>query len=392
MWTANETARALRGEKATILREWLTEAQTRLWHLDKSVLTRKGAAVRCAAETLSALAERASAAEASLLERAAERERLAQQGAEWWDALPIAWEDMRVLLQSLAVHTGHALARRDADAATLEREDGIFSALIAAVADRRIAAMQREQAALREEGVVSQHLTARFLGNASHELRTPLTAVLGFAELLLEESYGPLNEEQRTAVGHIENSAQNLLEIINNLLDLLHVRAGQLTLHHRPFVIAPMLQNLYDILSPLARRKNVRFVMELPEDLGAMEADENIIRHILYHLLASALRATVAGGQVILSARRDAQTVTFTTHDTALHLPPEAIANTAEPFPILENAPTRGYEGWEVGLPLVRRYVALHDGTLAIESQPEQGTTFRITLPASRAARVECPP
>ena len=70
---------------------------------------------------------------------------------------------------------------------------------------------------------------------------------------------------------------------------------------------------------------------------------------------------------------------------TALHLPPEAMANMAEPFPLLENSPSRGYEGLEVGLPLVRRYIDLHGGTLAMESLPEQGTTFRITLPVTRA-------
>ena len=104
--------------------------------------------------------------------------------------------------------------------------------------------------------------------------------------------------------------------------------------------------------------------MELPDDLGTVEMDENIVRHIVYHLLSSALRATPAGGEVVLRVRREAPSLLLEARDTALHLPADAIANMLDPFPRLENSPTRGYEGWEVGLPLVRRYVELHQGEL----------------------------
>jgi signal transduction histidine kinase len=109
------------------------------------------------------------------------------------------------------------------------------------------------------------------------------------------------------------------------------------------------------------------------------------VRHIVYHLLASGIRATPAHGEVSLTAERSADTVTILTRDTALHIPPEALANMLDPFPRLENSPARGYEGWEVGLPLVRRYVALHGGELEMESLPQNGTIFRIILPISRS-------
>ncbi|HZP81412.1 MAG TPA: HAMP domain-containing sensor histidine kinase [Chthonomonadaceae bacterium] len=415
MVRSRETARAVRGEKAAILRDWQQEAQARLWHVEKTLLARKGAATNCAAATLALLAdyhqnggfflvtappdsaattpEPADSAPALVAPEAGAgnlRPPL-EACAENWRTLPVAWTDIRLLVETLCTHALQALALRGVAAESLARSEGLFAALLAAIADRRIGQLEQQVASHREETTVSQHLANRFLANASHELRTPLTAVLGFAELLLEETYGELTPEQRTAISHIENSAQNLLEVVNNLLDLLRIRAGKLTLQMRPLAITPLLRNIYEILLPLANRKGVGFSIELSEDLGMIEADENILRHILYHLLSSALRATPADGQVTLHAVREETTLTIFTHDTALHLPPEAIANMSDPFPLLENSPARGFEGWEVGLPLVSRYVELHNGTLELDSEPGEGTTFRIVLPIGRPANRTTP-
>ena len=237
---------------------------------------------------------------------------------------------------------------------------------------------------LESESALTEHLAGRFLANASHELRTPLTAILGFSELLLEDTYGPLNDAQRTAMGHVEESAHTLLEVVNNLLDLLHIRAGNLVLRYKMVDIAFVLRSLHSVLSPLSARRGVGFQLELTDGLGHVETDEKIVRHIIYHLLASGLRSTPAGGQVVLSAERTTQHLLMRTHDTALHLPPEAVANMMGPFPLLENSPARGYEGWEIGLPLVHRYVDLLKGTMELESLPDRGTTFTIKLPLQR--------
>lgn len=242
-----------------------------------------------------------------------------------------------------------------------------------------------QETSLESEAALTQHLQGRFLANASHELRTPLTAILGFSELLLEDTYGPLNDAQRTALGHIEESAQNLLEVVNNLLDLLHIRAGNLILRYKKVDIAAVLQSLHSVLSPLSSRRGVGFRLDLAEGLGEVDTDEKIVRHIIYHLLASGLRSTPSGGEVVLSAERNDRWLVIQTYDMALHLPPEAVANMMGPFPLLENNPARGYEGWEIGLPLVHRYVELLEGTMEIESLPERGTSFTIKLPLKRA-------
>ena len=310
--------------------------------------------------------------------------------------LPLTWSDLRQLLHLLAVEIRHTLqpgesAKKPLSSSLLQETllaltfyDGAIETLTSKVADICMTRLEERVASQQEQSLATQHLAERFLGNASHDLRTPLTAILGFAELLLEGTYGELTGPQSTTVAHIENSAQNLNEIISNMLDLLHIRAGKLALQYRPVDVGAMLQHLHLILLPLAERKKVQFLLEMPEELGSVEMDESIVRHILYHLLSSALRATPSAGEVLLRVRREPPWLILETHDTALHLPPEAIANMLDPFPRLENSPTRGYEGWEVGLPLVRRYVELHRGDLRMESLPEKGTIFYVTLPLKR--------
>ncbi len=297
-----------------------------------------------------------------------------------WGTLSLPRADAFRALQALSTLIESDFRERCVACSQIDQAQVAIAALGAASAELRTVMLEGVIAADREEAIVTQHLAGRFLANASHELRTPLTAVLGFSELLMEETYGPVTAEQRTAIGHIEASAHNLLEIVNNLLDLLQIRAGKLQVHPRPVDIKPLLEYICSILAPLARRKDVDFSCDLPELLGMFNVDEKIVRHIVYHLLASALRSTPSRGEVRLSAERAGGSLVLIASDTALHLPPEALANMAGPFPLLENSPVRGYEGWEIGLPLVRRYVELHGGTLTTESQVDSGTIFRIEL------------
>jgi signal transduction histidine kinase len=401
-----------------ILRHWQSTAVAHWKHIDPQLLGNNGAvrvAMQCVLEVLHTVP--AKKAEYSLLGASSSRPNVPdahaiaekpdtlpaqeqnafhslnaslQECAEQLARLPIAWSDLRQLLHLLGAQIRHELQHGNTQFSPentrlfLTFYDGVLEALAGRVADLRIGQLEQELAMHQEQTLATQHLAERFLGNASHELRTPLTAILGFAELLLEETYGALTPEQATTVGHIENSAQNLNEIVSNMLDLLHIRAGKLHLQYRPVAIKALLEHLFVILLPLAGRKSVVFKMELPDDLGMVEVDENIVRHIVYHLLSSALRATPAGGEVVLRVRRAAPSLILEASDTALHLPAEAVANMLDPFPRLENSPTRGYEGWEVGLSLVRRYVELHRGDLRLESLPDKGTIFTVTLPLTR--------
>lgn len=357
----------------------------RLWHLDRQVWSRKGAVTRCLNTTVHSLwmlvwnVSREEPSDADL--PAAPVTMTAC--VPLWRSTGLSWADVSELIAIIQAEMARGLGD------STSRECGwlaqaALNSLKADIAGDYLAAQGEEIERRRDDGVAAQHLAGRFLANASHEIRTPLTAVLGFSELLLEETYGTLNAEQRAAVGHIENSAQNLLEIVNNVLDLMQYRAGRLQLQYRRVAAAPLLENIHSILLPLSQRRKVRFTHEIPEDLGSIEADEGIVRHIVYHLLESALRATPQGGEVVLRAARGEGTLTIVAYDTALHFPPEAVDNMNDAYPILENSPARGYEGWEIGLPLVRRYVDLHGGTLSIDSSPDSGTTFLVKLPVQQ--------
>ena len=376
-----DAAARLRESEKELLQEIRQEAETRLWHLDRLVWTRKGVVTRClnaAVRELCALLVRAATVEPGVPAKL-------RDSVPQWSETGLSWNDVATLADLIEERT-LAFVGAESFAGAQWLVQSAIASLKAEVACEYLRAQTEEMGRQREDNVASRHLAGRFLANASHELRTPLTAVLGFSELLLEDTYGAMTPEQRTAVGHIENSAQNLHEIVNNMLDLMQFRAGKLELHFRRLAISPVLHNVYDILLPLSKRRKVLFDRDVPDDLGSMDADEGILRHIVYNLLESSLRATPENGRVVLRAERSEDAIKIIAFDTALHFPQEAIQNMNDAFPILENSPARGYDGWEIGLPLVRRYVDLHSGTLAIESSPDSGTTITVRLPSERPA------
>lgn len=407
---------------------WRGEITSRLWHPDRTITAEGGAAASAVHETLIAISnwlnrllseDQPSAtpvqSTGDILQNGEEHFRGEHQKveadkdllsglqlgatnfmaeemlliAQIWAELPVNWADLRLMWEQLSAGIEWMSREHTSPYANYEMAEKWLDKLSSATADIRLEHLENQAASRDEETLFNQHLAGRFLSNASHEIRTPLTAVLGFAELLLEDTYGALTPDQQIAVGHIENSAKNLLEIINNLLDLLHIRAGKLSQQYRTLDSATLLKDIYKILLPLANRKNVQFTINLPDDLGTIETDENIFRHIVYHLLASALRATPSSGKVFLTASRSTENLMITTYDTALHLPPEALPNMLEPYPLLENSPTRGYEGLEIGLPLVLRYIEMQNGTMAIDSMPDEGTRFCITLPLINTASAQ---
>ena len=395
MITRFETSSAIIKEnKSAILKDWYRETLSRLWYLNKNIFHRQGAVTHCIDSTLSTLS--------NLLARPAEESapQPLQTGkketkihlpssyfscmdevADQWKLTELSLEDTRITLEILEANTQKILVTKGGEPDSIICLEAGFLRLRNQLAYDKIVSLEQSLSALRDERLTIQTMSGRFLANSSHDMKTPLTAILGFSELLLEESYGAITEEQRLHLGHIENSAHNLLEIVNNFLDLMHIRSGKLKLEMRQVDITAILKNIHQILTPLSVRRKVTFIFEPPENLGVIEADEGVVRHIVYYLLSSALRATPTGGTVTISAYRKDPNLIIQTHDTALHLPPEALANMEIAYPLLENSPARGYEGWEVGLPLVKRYVGLHGGSLELESLPESGTIFRISLP-----------
>jgi cell cycle sensor histidine kinase DivJ len=378
MWNAHDILRALRGERATILKEWRAEAQRALWHLDSNRLARRGPLTLCAEATLGTVIQS--------FEAQISPDIFTESGEPalgCWIEAELSWSDVLSLMDLLHQEVRRAMLRRDADPKTLALVDGQIAALRAVIAEERVRHVEQELANVREELANTQILTGRYLANLTHDIRTPLTAVLGFSELLLEGHYGTLAAEQRAAVGYVENSARNLEEILNNMFDLMQIRAGKFTVQLRSLPAAPLLNYLCDLLRPLADRKEVHFEVIIPESIGTIEGDQHLVSHIVYHLLASCMRATPAGGTVRMEAQRKEGGLHLIVKDTAFALPPDIVETMRNPYLLRENVSVRGYDYWEVGLPLVQRYVDLHRGTLSITSAQGDGTTFHICLPLS---------
>jgi signal transduction histidine kinase len=171
--------------------------------------------------------------------------------------------------------------------------------------------------------VASTH-KSEFLASMSHELRTPLNAVLGFSEVLLEQMFGEINERQEEYLRDIHGSGKHLLELLNEILDLSKVEAGQMELEYTTFELAPVLDNAASMLRERAGLKAIDIVVEADDDVGAVEADELRLKQVVINLLTNAVKFTGDGGSVVMRATRSgSEVVTITVTDTGIGVPPD---------------------------------------------------------------------
>jgi len=308
------------------------------------------------------------------------------RAAGLWASLTYPWGDVQKMIRLMIDCIVAGLQRGGVSSSPARHCAQMVVRILETASLLRVRELEQELATTQEQTVLAHHLAGRFIANASHELRTPLTAVLGFSEMLMDLDFGDLNEDQLNAAVIINNSALNLEETINNLLDIMDVQAGKFLLRIKRVEMAEMLTTIYKLLCSLAERRKVGFTLDIPDDLGIVNIDKQIVQHIVYQLLASALRSTPEGGVVSLTAHRTPKFITIVTHDTALQLPPQVISSMSGSVLVKENLPVRGFDIWEVGIALVRKYVDLHQGRMEIENRdPEQGggTSFSVILPVT---------
>ncbi len=163
----------------------------------------------------------------------------------------------------------------------------------------------------------ANRLKGEFLANMSHELRTPLNAVIGFSEVLRDELLGDLNDKQRDYVGEIFDSANHLLSLINDILDLSKIEAGKMELVRDPFNVAEMLRNSLSIVKENAAAHDIRLIREISDDVGVFDVDGRKLRQVVYNLLSNAVKFTPDGGQVRLAAHCDDAHLYIDVSDTA---------------------------------------------------------------------------
>jgi signal transduction histidine kinase/ActR/RegA family two-component response regulator len=223
----------------------------------------------------------------------------------------------------------------------------------------------------------------QFLANMSHELRTPIGVILSLAETLREGIYGQLPAEQVECMGLLESSGRHLLELINDILDLSKIEAGNLELALTAVNVPAVCRTSLQFVREQAFRKNIRIRQAVGDDLPAISADQRRLKQMLINLLSNAVKFTPAGGEIGLEVTRDPRGggLCFAVWDTGPGIPAQQASRLFKPYVQLEADPERPNEGTGLGLAMVYRMAELHGGSVALESEVSRGSRFSFYLP-----------
>ncbi|MER8750763.1 PAS domain-containing sensor histidine kinase [Mesorhizobium sp. M1050] len=247
-----------------------------------------------------------------------------------------------------------------------------------------IARLREELAAANEAAASAEVAKGRFLAVVSHELRTPLNAIIGFSDMLLHEMFGAFKDpRQKEYVGLVRDSGQHLLAVVTSILDVSRIESGVYATEPEPFRFAEAVDMCQSMMQVQARAKNIDLQAQIAPDAGDINADRRAVQQMLINLVSNAIKFTPDGGDVVVGAKRIGSRLHFWVRDTGIGIAEEDFANLGKPFMQIQNDYTRRFEGTGLGLSLVKGLVALHDGTMSIESMPGEGTTVTISLPVN---------
>jgi signal transduction histidine kinase len=225
---------------------------------------------------------------------------------------------------------------------------------------------------------------SEFLANMSHELRTPLNAILGFSQVLEQKLFGELNPRQEEYVGDILSSGNHLLALINDVLDLSKVEAGQIELEVEPFSLRESVERAVAMVRERASKNGVTVATAIQPEVQVVEADERRIRQVLFNLLSNAAKFTPSGGRIDVTAVRVAGEIEVAVSDTGPGIAPADQDRIFEEFQQTEVG-AKQREGTGLGLALSKRLVELHGGRIWVESELGSGSLFVFTLPVGPA-------
>ncbi len=238
----------------------------------------------------------------------------------------------------------------------------------------------------KEAAELASNAKTEFLANMSHELRTPLNSIIGFSQMLKGETFGPLGSEANKEYVEIINIAgQHLHQIIGDILDLSKIEAGEESLSEVNFDIGEVAHECLEMVSDHANRKRLSFFAKIQTGTPSLHADRLKVKQILLNLLSNAIKFTPLDGEMSVHAHLNAKgSILLEVKDSGIGISPDDIEKVLEPFGQTGNTLTRSHEGSGLGLALVKSLVAMHGGTLEIQSQPDAGTTVTVTFPAER--------
>jgi signal transduction histidine kinase/DNA-binding response OmpR family regulator len=228
---------------------------------------------------------------------------------------------------------------------------------------------------------------SEFLANMSHELRTPMNAIIGFTRLVHRKSADVLSPKQRENLEKVDMSANQLLGLINDILDLSKIEAGKMSVSITPFDLPSLVDTCLATVEPMLKKEAVQLVKEVPPDLPELATDEDKLKQIIINLLSNALKFTEEG-EVRVSAKVEDTNVKIAVSDTGIGIPSHALEYIFDEFRQVDGSSTRKYGGTGLGLSITKKLTHLLGGTIDVSSVEGEGSTFTVTLPVERREEV----
>jgi PAS domain S-box-containing protein len=253
--------------------------------------------------------------------------------------------------------------------------------------EERVVARTEELRSAMRQAQEADRLKSAFLATMSHELRTPLNSIIGFTGVLLQGLAGPLNAEQTKQLGMARDSARHLLALINDVLDISKIEAGQLKVATAPFDMRAAIEEALRSVTPQAQRKGLSLAAAIGSKVGMVVSDQRRVEQILLNLLSNAVKFTERG-EVRLECRVRDGWLETSVHDTGIGIQPDDLSRLFQPFHQLETGLNRRHDGTGLGLAICKNLVALLGGQISAKSEWGVGSTFTFTLPLASVASV----
>ncbi|PKN38453.1 MAG: sensor histidine kinase [Deltaproteobacteria bacterium HGW-Deltaproteobacteria-2] len=246
--------------------------------------------------------------------------------------------------------------------------------------EQRIIERTAQLAEAMEKAQAADRIKSAFLAAMSHELRTPLNSIIGFTGMVLQGLAGPLNEEQKKQLGMVRGSARHLLDLINDVLDISKIEAGQLTITSETFDLRKSIDKALQIVSPLAEKKNLRLYSRIGDNISEIRGDQRRVEQIIINLLNNAVKFTDRG-EIKLDCHADDKAITLSVTDTGIGIKPENLNIIFDAFRQVDCGITRVQEGTGLGLNITKKLVEMMGGSIHVASKLEEGSAFTVTLP-----------
>lgn len=315
------------------------------------------------------------------------------EGDVVWGALaiyaaePDAFDSSEV---ALIVELGENVAHGISALRARKERDAAMAALMHSrlELEERVRQRTAELEEAKEAAESADWLKSAFLATMSHELRTPLNSIIGFTGIVIQGLAGPLNDEQKKQLGMVQKSARHLLALINDVLDISKIEAGQLEIQCVPFSMLEAIGRAVSIVSPLAHKKGISLHTEMSPEIDRIVGDQRRTEQILLNLLGNAVKFTEQG-EVNVRCVRNQGWVVIAIQDSGPGIPPEYQESIFEPFRQLDTGLARKHEGTGLGLSICKRLLDRLGGCISLESTPGQGSTFIVRVPLELKASRE---